>query len=130
MLGRFGSLNFKCSAEQVQTFSSMSRKHDIRYAQHDVIGKMPMLEFVGYGLYKAEFTMRFDLSLGVKPAACLAKLHRMMENRQYKWLVIGEEFFGRYVIESIDEDVKAVAGDGTIIVAEAKLSLIEWSRGK
>lgn len=130
MLGRFGSLKFICSDKKVQTFSGLSRSHDIRYAQHDLIGKMPMLEFVGYGLYKTNFSMRFDMSLGVPPLACLEKLQRMMENRKYKWLVVGEKFFGRYIIKSIEEDFKAFAGDGTLIVAEVKLNLIEWSRGK
>lgn len=130
MLGRFGSLNFICTSKKVQTFSGLSRSHDIRYAPHDLIGKMPMLEFVGYGLYKTKFSMRFDMTLGVKPSACLAKLQRMMENKQYKWLVVGEEFLGRYVIESIEEDFKTFAGDGTLIVAEVSLNLIEWSRGK
>jgi phage protein U len=130
MLGRYGSLNFICNDKKVQTFNGLSRSRDIRYATHDLIGKMPMLEFVGYGLYKASFTMRFDLSLGVSPAACLAKLQRMMNNKQYKWLMIGGEFVGRYVIESIEEERRIHAGDGLLLVAEAKVNLIEWSRGK
>lgn len=130
MLGRYGSLKFICSNKTVRTFSGLSRSRDIRYAQHEVIHKMPMLEFVGYGLYKASFSMRFDLSLGVAPLACLEKLQRMMNNRMYKWLVVGDEFLGRYVIESIEETHKFHAADGTLIVAEVNLNLIEWSRGK
>ena len=130
MLGRYGTLKFVCSSNTVRTFSGLSRSRDIRYAQHDVIGKMPMLEFVGYGLFKAQFTMRFDLSLGVSPIASLTRLHAMMDNRMYKWLEIGGEFMGRYVIEGIEETHKHYAGDGTLIVAEVTVNLIEWSRGK
>lgn len=130
MLGRYGSLDFICTDKQVRTFSGLSRSKDIKYEQHNIINKMPMLEFVGYGLFKASFSMRFDMTLGVSPAASLDKLQRMMENRQYKWLVVGEKFLGRYVIESIEEDFKVVAGDGTLLVAEVTLNLVEWSRGK
>lgn len=130
VVGRFGSLNFICSRKKLQTFSQLERSRDIRYAQHDLIGKMPMLEFVGYGLYKTSFSMRFDLTLGVSPYDCLEKLKRMMENKQYKWLVVGEKFYGRYIIESIAEEHKAFLPDGTLLAVEVKLNLIEWSRGK
>ncbi len=129
-IGRYGSLNFICSRDKVQTFKNLSRKRDIRYEQHDVVEKMPMLEFVGYGLYEASFTMRFDLTLGVKPIDCLTKLQNMMDNKMYKWLVVGEEFLGRYVITSITENHIHHAADGTLLVAEATVELKEWSRGK
>ena len=129
-IGRYGTLPFICSSKKVQTFSGLSRSSDIRYAQHDVIGKMPILEFVGYGLLKTKFTMRFDVSLGVSPTKCLARLQAMMNNKLYKWLVVGDEFLGRYVIESIEEVHKYHAGDGTLLVAEVNVNLIEWSRGK
>ncbi|MBR1953279.1 MAG: phage tail protein [Lentisphaeria bacterium] len=130
MLGRYGTLKFICTSETVRTFSGLSRSRNIRYAQHDVIYKMPALEFVGFGLYKTKFNMRFDLTLGVSPIACLTRLQAMMDNRMYKWLVVGDEFLGRYVIENIEETHKHYAGDGTLIVAEVSLDLIEWSRGK
>ena len=88
-----------------------------------------MLEFVGYGLLKTSFTMRFDMTLGVSPIECLEKLQRMMDNKKYKWLVVGDQFLGRYVIESIDETHKFHGPDGTLLVAEATVNLIEWSRG-
>ena len=105
-LGSFGELPFKCSTKKVLTFSGLSRSNKVRWGKHDVIGKKPVLEFIGDDLSSGSLTIRFDISLGVPPAQGLSRLKRMMENHQYKTLIVGGENLGRYVIESIEEDVK------------------------
>ena len=125
-IGSLGQLPFVCSSEKVLTFSQLSRQNSVRWATHDVIGDKPVMEFVGYGLSKVSLSIRLDMSLGVYPADALYRLERMLENKLYKTLIIGGEYLGRYVIESVDEERKYHDGNGTLIVAEAKLSLTEW----
>ena len=126
-LGSLGELPFVCSQDKVRTFNDLSRDLEARWAQHDVIGKKPVLEYVGPGLMSASLKIRFDVSLGIAPEEGLDRLKRMMENKLYKTLVIGDEILGRYVIESISEERKFHAGDGLCLVAEATINLKEWA---
>lgn len=128
MLGSFGELPFKCSSKKVLTFSGLSRSNKTRWGKHDVIGRKPVLELIGDDLSTGSLTIRFDISLGVPPAEGLSRLKRMMENHQYKTLIIGGENLGRYVIDSIDEERKFHAGNGICIVAEATVNFTEWAR--
>lgn len=127
-IGSIGELPFICSSEKVQTFSQLSRQNSARWASHEVIGQKPVMEFVGDSLSKVSFSMRFDMSLGVSPEKCLSRLKKMLENHLYKTLIIGNEYLGRYIIESVDEERKYHDGNGICIVAEAKISLVEWSK--
>ena len=126
-LGTFGQLPFICSDAKVQTFTDMSIEHSERWATHEVIGQKPVLEHVGSGLKTLDFKMRFDAALGVNPEQCMNKLIRMMENGQYKTLIVGNEYLGQYVIESISETRKFHDGRGALLVAEATVKATEYA---
>lgn len=126
-IGSLGELSFYCSADKVRTFKDLTRDLGARWAKHEVIGKKPVLEYVGPELMSASLTIRFDLSLGISPEEGLDRLKRMLENKLYKTLIVGEETLGRFVIESISEERKFHAGDGLCIVAEATINLTEWA---
>lgn len=126
-LGSLGELPFTCSYDKVRTFSDLTRELSARWTEHEVIGQKPLLEYIGPGLMTASLKMRFDVSLGIAPEEGLDRLKRMMENKQYKTLIIGGETLGRFVIESISEERKFHAGDGLCLVAEATVSMKEWA---
>jgi phage protein U len=128
VIGNYGSLPFVCSRKKVLTFQDLSRSNAIRWAKHDVIGKKPILEYIGPELSTVSLSIRFDISLGVPPLVGLAKLNRMMNNHLYKTLVIGGEYVGRYVIDSIEEVRKFHTGAGVCQVATATLNLTEWGK--
>lgn len=128
MIGTLGELSFVCSSKKVRTFSALSRSHEARWATHEVIGKKPVVEFVGEGLSKVSLSIRFDATLGILPKNGLDRLKRMIENRLYKTLIIGGEYLGRYVIESISEERLYHDGKGNCLVAEATIDLLEWRR--
>lgn len=127
VIGVLGNLPFICSHGKVLTFNGLSRDISARWAKHDVIGKKPVLEWIGEDLASVSLSIRFDMSLGVPPAAGLLALRRMLESRKDHMLIIGGEFLGRYVIESISEDRKFHTGAGVCIVAEASITLKEWA---
>lgn len=127
VIGTLGVLPFVCSQGKVLTFNGLSRDLSARWAQHDVIGKKPVLEWVGDGLATVSLSIRFDMSLGAPPLAGLLALKTMMESRKDHMLIIGGEFLGRYVIESISEERKFHTGAGVCIVAEASITLKEWA---
>lgn len=128
LIGSIGQLPFVCSSEKVLTFNNLTKEKSVRWAQHDVLGKKPVLEFVGYDLSSVSFSIRLDVSLGVLPEKGLQRLEKMMENRQYKTLIIGNEYLGRYIIENISETRKYHNGNGVCLVAEATLKLKEWGK--
>lgn len=127
IIGALGSLPFVCAYGKVLTFNDLSREHSVRWAKHEVIGKKPVLEWVGEDLMTVSLKIRFDTSLGVPPLIGLYHLKKMINNKQVKTLVIGGEYFGRFVIESISEERKYHTGAGVCMVAEATLNLLEWS---
>ena len=127
-IGSLGQLPFVCSHDKVLTFSDLSRENAIRWAKHDVIGRKPVLEFVGYDLSSVSLNIRFDILLGIAPEKGLARLKKMMENKQYKTLIIGNEYLGRYIIEGISEERKFHTGNGVCQVATATIKLTEWSK--
>ena len=127
MIGTLGELPFVCSRKRVLTFSELSRDHSARWAKHDIIGKKPILEYVGPDLSSVSLSIRFDVSLGVPPAVGLLRLKKMLDNRKYKTLIIGGEYLGRYVIESISEVRKHHTGKGVCTVATATIQLTEWA---
>lgn len=127
IIGTFGQLPFVCADGFVLTFSDLSRENKVRYAKHDIIGKKPLLEYVGEDLSTVSFKMRFDTSLGVPPILGLYRLKKMMENKMYKTLIIGGEYLGRYVLESVSEERKFHTGLGVCQIAEATVSLTEWA---
>lgn len=126
-IGTLGQLPFICSQDKVRTFTDLNRNITARWAKHEVIGKKPVLEWVGDDLMTVSLKIRFDVSLGIAPKDGLDRLKRMLENKQYKTLTIGGENLGRYVIESISEERKFHAGDGVCLVAEATINLTEWA---
>lgn len=128
LIGSLGELPFVCSSKKVLTFNNLQRENKIRWAQHDVLGEKPILEFVGYDLATISLSIRFDLSLGMVPKDGLDRLKRMLENKQYKTLIVGGEYIGRFVIESISETRKHHDNYGNCLVAEATLNLKEWAR--
>ncbi len=127
VMGALGSLPFVCAYGKVLTFNDLSRDMSVRWAKHEVIGKKPVLEYVGEDLAQVTLSIRFDTNLGVPPLIGLDHLKKMLKNKQVKTLVIGGEYLGRYVIESINEERKFHTGAGVCIVAEATVNLIEWA---
>lgn len=127
VIGTLGQLPFICSYDFMLTFKDLQRTQTARWARHEVIGQKPVLEFVGQDLMTATLTIRFDASLGIPPMLGLDLLKRMIENRQYKTLIIGGEYLGRFVIEGITEERMRHTGIGVCTVAEATINLVEWA---
>jgi len=125
VVGTFGTLPFVCSSVFVLTFNGLSRELSVRWAQHDVIGTKPVLEYIGPDLASISMSIRFDSTLGLAPLMGLKKLKGMLEDGTAHVLVIGGEYFGRFVMESISEERRHHTGFGVCQVAEAKISLKE-----
>ena len=105
-IGAFGDLVFECSSEKVLTFDEFKRESKSRFAKHDLINQTPALEFLGSDLTEVSFKMILHESLGVDPAEEAQQVRNMCEYGGAEWLIIGNEVMGRYVIESVSEEIK------------------------
>lgn len=127
VVGSLGELPFVCSRDFVLTPNAVSRSHSARWGKHDIIGKKPVLEYIGPELSTVSLSIRFDTTLGVPPALGLLRLKKMLENKKYKTLIMGGEYLGKYVIKSVSEERKFFTGAGVCFIAEATIELEEWA---
>lgn len=125
VLGVFGAVPFVCAFDKVFTFKDLQRTESVRLAKHEVIGRKPVLEFVGQELDRVSLKVRFDTSLNIPPLVGLMMLKNMMEAHEPHILLIGGEYFGRFVIESVTESRRFHTGAGICMVAEAAIELTE-----
>ncbi len=128
-LGALGNLPFVCTSEKVLTFTGLQSDRSVRYATHEIVGKKQVLEFLGEDLCKVSFNIRFDSSLGFPPNVGLLALREMMRKAEPLRLIIGPEYFGKFVINSVGEERRYHTGAGVCIVASASISLTECCNG-
>ena len=69
--GLLGTLPFVCSSNIVNTFKDVNRELATKYARHDVIGRKPVLEWIGEEPDMISFKIRFDSSLNSPPESGL-----------------------------------------------------------
>lgn len=125
VIGTLGTIPFTCAEGFVQTFHRLSRDLAERFAEHQVIGGNPVTEWVGHESVKVRLDIRLDSTLGAPPVLVMKLLETVMRAATPKMLIIGGEYLGRFVIESISEDRKTHTGFGVCQVAEVSLSLKE-----
>ena len=125
IVGILGNTVFETSPDYVKTLTDMSRTRTARIAKHDIIGNKPKLEYQGVDLVSFSFKIRLDANLGVDPEQELKALEDMQEGFA-PGLTIGNRYFGKFLIESIGEDIRFTRKDGATILAELDISLLEY----
>lgn len=124
-VGLFGKLPFLCSSAVTFTFKDLSVSRSVRWATHEVIGKKPVLEYIGPGLTEVSFNIQLNSSLGTPPLVALIMLKKMLEKKQPERLLIGPDYLGKFVIESISEGRKYHNNFGICVSAEVGITLKE-----
>lgn len=125
MIGTLGSIVFKVSADTVRTFTNLTRSGTARYQQHDVIGKKPVLEFIGPDLDTIALPVRLDISYGLDPQSEINSMREAMNNGTRSAFIVGGKFLGDFVIESVSDTWETVSNRGNLIKASVSLSLKE-----
>lgn len=124
-VGLFGKLPFLCSSTVTFTFKDLSVSRSTRWATHEIIGKKPVLEYIGPGLTEVSFNIQLNSMLGTPPLAALIQLKKMLEKKQAERLLIGPDYLGKFVIESIGEERKYHNNLGICVSAEVSITLKE-----
>lgn len=125
MIGTLGDITFTVSADTIRTFTNLTRSNTARYAQHDVIGQKPVLEFLGPGLDTITLPVRLDISYGLNPQAEINAMREAMKTGTRSAFIVGGKFLGDFVIESVSDTWETTSNRGNLIKASVSLSLKE-----
>lgn len=124
-LGLLGMIPFVCSSSVVMTFKDLQVERSDRWATHEVIGQKPKLEYIGPQLLQVSFSIHLNSALGVTPLAALVALREMMELHEPQRLMIGPDYMGKFIIESMSENRKHHSGLGICVSADVTINLRE-----
>lgn len=123
--GMFGLVPFTCSDKRVLTYQDLQVQRSARYASHEIIGQKPVNEFIGPNSDKVSFKIQLIRNLGVSPAVYLAILREMLESGEAYRLVLGLDYFGKYILSDLSEDRKYYDGRGDLLNCDVTLNLTE-----
>jgi len=108
---------------------NFKRDSKARYAEHKIIGRPAILEFLGRELEAIKFTMLFAKSLGISDL--LQEVHKLREmcwNGTAEFFCLNNHLYSenKMIIESVGEEVKHFSGTGEHILTEVDVSLKEY----
>ncbi|MGM9562129.1 MAG: phage tail protein [Phascolarctobacterium sp.] len=130
LVGYLGGTPFMVSRQYVYTFDDYQRGSSGRYASHDVLGKKPLLEFLGPDAESISFKIKLRSDHGLSPRVELDKLRKYRDTGKVLTLVLGGRVVGRHrwVIESISESVNFWSKTGQILSCDVSLTLKEYRK--
>ena len=128
MVGVFGNCTFTVSNFRVLTFKNFKRNISAKFAEHNVIGQAPKLEYLHRELEEISFDITFLKSLGVDPAVEVTNLKNMCNNGESNYLVLDNKIYGdiRFIIEEISETAEFFDGAGAVIASKVSVKLKEY----
>ena len=130
IVGFLGGTPFLVSRQYVYTFDDYQRGSNGRYASHDILGKKPLLEFLGPDAENISFKIKLRSDHGLSPRVELDKLRKYRDTGKVLTLVLGGRVVGqnRWVIESIGESVNFWSKTGQILSCDVSISLKEYRK--
>ncbi len=124
-IGILGTLPFTCSQEMVLTFRDLQVERSSRWGTHEVIGRKPVLEYLGPQLRTVSFTIPLTAFLVRSTLGVLKLIEQMVDSKEPQRLLIGPEYFGKFVVESISESRTHHTGLGVPVAATVTINLRE-----
>ncbi|MEC1744111.1 phage tail protein [Schinkia azotoformans] len=127
-IGQFGDVIFEVSSNKVLTLDEFSRGGSGRWADHEVIGKKPIPEFVGPGQEEVSFKIQLSAFLGIDPQKELEKLRRIRDKGETRGIILGSDFISKSLwrLESLQESHRVFDGKGRLISVSVDLKIKEY----
>ena len=128
-IGSFGDVIFEVSDSKILTPNDFKRESKARYAEHKVINRPPILEFLGRELETIKFTAIFSKSLGISDLLMeVHKLREMLWNGETAHFILNNHLYteNKMIIENLGEEVKHFDGRGAHIFTEIDVTLKEY----
>lgn len=127
-IGSLGEIAFEVSTEKVMTVGNMTRSYSAKYAEHEIIGDKPVLEFVGANLRTISFEIQIHAEWGHNPKDEIKQLVEYCEGGEVLTFILGDGPVGdnKWVIESVEETDEQWTGTGEVLYCKANISLKEY----
>ena len=127
MIGMLHTIFFTASANKQRTFTDLTVDNNVKLYEHEVISQKSVIEFGAVGLREISLNMRFSVNENVNPFTEIMKLRRLQQNGTVCPLVIGAKYYGKFLIESVNESHQTIGGNGALITATVSVKLKEYN---
>jgi phage protein U len=125
-IGALGDIAFEFSERYANSIDELKRGRSWKYAEHEIVKGKSKLQGLGRQLDTVSFSGRF-VDYFCYPLDEMHRLEAEAEKGEPLVLVLGDETFGEFVIESISETWRDVDGSGNPRVIEFEVSLKEYN---
>ena len=126
-VGCFGDIAFEVSDQTIKTISNFSIKGSANYATHSRIGNTDLVEMTGIGAKTISFEMVISSYLGCDPHSEVKKINSYMEQGRVGRMVIGDDYFGRFVIQNYTQKASNYDPKNGVTVCTVSVSLLEYT---
>ena len=124
-VGCLGNIIFEVSSRTIKTISAFTNSGGTaKYAIHSRIGAKELPEFTGIALDKCEIEVVFSSYLGVNPFTEIRKLKRAKNSGKKMRLVIGNDYYGRFVITSYEQTATSYDRNKGVAACTVSISIM------
>ena len=125
-VGCLGDISFEVSGRRIKTIQNFNLSGSASYAKHQRVGSKELPEYTGENLDTAEIEMIISAYLGASPRRELKKISRAKKAGTAMPLVIGDDYYGRYVITAYQLTAINYDRDMGVSAFTVKFSLMEY----
>ena len=128
-VGSMGDIPFVVTYGKIRTFSDYGRSGSGRWAKHDLIGRKPVMEFLGPDVEKVSMKIQLRTDHGINPESELGRLRKMRDTGAvFPFIVGGAPVSDNYwLMEDIVENVSYWRAGGKILSVSVDITLTEYS---
>lgn len=128
-VGSMGDIPFVVTYGKIRTFSDYGRSGSGRWAKHDLIGRKPVMEFLGPDVEKVIMKIQLRTDHGINPESELGRLRKMRDTGAvFPFILGGAPVSDNYwLLEDIGENVSYWRAGGKILSVSVDITLTEYS---
>lgn len=128
-VGSMGDIPFVVTYGKILTFSDYGRSGSGRWAKHDLIGRKPVMEFLGPDVEKVSMKIQLRTDHGINPESELGRLRKMRDTGAvFPFILGGAPVSDNYwLLEDIGENVSYWRAGGKILSVSVDITLTEYS---
>lgn len=128
-VGSMGDIPFVVTYGKIRTFSDYGRSGSGRWAKHDLIGRKPVMEFLGPDVEKVSLKIQLRTDHGINPESELGRLRKMRDTGAvFPFILGGAPVSDNYwLLEDIGENVSYWRAGGKILSVSVDITLTEYS---
>ena len=128
-VGSMGDIPFVVTYGKIRTFSDYGRSGSGRWAKHDLIGRKPVMEFLGPDVEKVSMKIQLRTDHGINPESELGRLRKMRDTGAvFPCILGGAPVSDNYwLLEDIGENVSYWRAGGKILSVSVDITLTEYS---